>query len=123
MRSHSINAQPYVACVVLGILLAILSNGCATKPALQVYQARRTLTHVERHIREQTQRGVVSESAALFADPAIRAARAAIEDADARRLEGDMEVFKADLRMFASIMLRLMHDYAVPPLPPEEPTR
>lgn len=109
----------YAAIYVIGVLIGLLAGGCAQSPQIQYVQARRTLSHVERHIRQQTEAGKVSEEAALFSEPAIKAARAAVADGKARLDEGDTRGLKADLRMFWAIVARLTQDYLIPPLPPQ----
>jgi hypothetical protein len=109
---------PYAVALIVATATALALVGCSQNPYVQWHQARRTVSHVERHIRQQTEAGVVSEDAALLSEPAVKAMRAAVDDARNRLAEGDDRGFRADMRLFAAILLRLSEDYFIPPLPP-----
>ncbi len=112
--------QPYVALFLIGYLIGL--GGCAKDDRLRLAQANNTLAAVEFRLVEEVQAGNIPRRDVLLIDPAIQAARAALDDADARRVAGEKKVFDADLRMAGAIFARLVNVYLGGVLPTTQPT-
>lgn len=108
----------YAAIYVIGVLIGLLT-GCAQSPTLRLAQMNKTLGEVELQMARAAVDGRMSREDVLLADPAVQAARAAVDDAELRLMDG--EAFKADERMFWAIAKRL-GDLYLPPAPTTQPT-
>jgi hypothetical protein len=102
-------------------LFVCVVTGCAKDPRLKLAQAEHTLAVIELRLVEEAKAGNISPKEVLLIDPAIQAARASLDDADARLTEGKIDIFDADLRMFGAIAKRLVDVYL--PAPATQPSQ
>lgn len=74
-----------------GVLVLLLAAGCSRDPAVRWAQGREALTALQTTGADLWEQGLLEPEAVLVADPAIQAARAAL-DAAGRRLDSGDDV-------------------------------
>lgn len=118
MLGRPVRAEVYVLCFVAGYLLTIC--GCATDPRLQLASANRTLEAVQYRLIEEANAGRLEKKDVLLADVAVQAARALLDDSDARIAAGDTKAFRANMGAVNAILARLVQVYL--PVPTTQPS-